>query len=453
MQTLTKPCQDESEGAAKIWRPYTQMKTASPALKVASGKGAYLQLEDGRELLDLISSWWTNLHGHCHPHIVDAIHRQAQSLEHVIFAGFTHAPAEELALRLVQHLPRGLNRVFFSDDGSTAVEVAMKMAQQYWFNKGIGSRKRFLALEGGYHGDTFGSMAIGASSGLHSSQSGCALAVEFIPFPYQADNNTLIAEREAQSVALLIEKLDKEPEEFAALIIEPLVQGASGMRMCSPDFMRKLESICREHNVLIIYDEVMTGFGRTGDWFAASRCNTRPDIICLSKGITGGFLPLAATVATEEIYDSFLSFETKDMLAHGHSYTANPIACAAACASMDLMEEGEIKYKRMEALHRSLIDQFWSSNDGLANLRVCGTIVAADLTAFGENNYFSSVSAFMRERFLEKGLLLRPLGRVLYMMPPYCISDEALEKAYVIVDQVVREVSTSNTSSNSQGGR
>ncbi|MDX1985657.1 MAG: adenosylmethionine--8-amino-7-oxononanoate transaminase [Candidatus Obscuribacter sp.] len=423
-----------------VWHPYTQMKTAAQALVVKSAKGAYLELENDRQVLDLISSWWTNLHGHCHPHIVEALRKQAETLEHVIFAGFTHEPAEKLCRRLISHLPLGLNHVFFSDDGSTAVEVSMKMAYQYWLNKGISSRTRFLAFEGGYHGDTFGAMAIGASSGYFNSLKSTEQQVEFIDFPHSGITKVSQAEQEQMSLARLKQVISNAPEEFAAMIMEPLIQGAAGMRVCSIQFMQAVVKLCREAGILVIYDEVMTGFGRTGDWFAATKTRTIPDIICLSKGITGGFLPLAVTVASSDVYESFLSIEPRKMLPHGHSYTANPLACAAALASMDLMEENESKFQRLSLLHQYLVDMHWRRLPGLTNIRICGTIVAADLIGFGEPDYFNNFAPYLRAKFLENGLLVRPLGKTIYFMPPYCIEDQDLERAYGLTAKLIKNL-------------
>ncbi len=428
----------------KIWQPYTQMKTAGVSRHVSKASGAYLELEDGSKILDLISSWWTNLHGHCHPHIVKAISAQAGQLEHVIFSGFTHSPAENLSRRLVSHLPAGLNNVFFSDDGSTAVEVALKMALQFWFNVGSPSRNKFIAFSGGYHGDTFGAMALGATSGFFASSQANAVPVQFVPYPQNTLHGENQAELESESLHKLSELIEAFPDQFAALIIEPLVQGASGMRMCSINFMQNVERICKSAGILLIYDEVMTGFGRTGDWFASSRSCTTPDIICLSKGITGGFLPLAATVTTDSIFNSFLSHEPRQMFAHGHSYTANPLACAAACASLDLLEENPGQFQRLGLLHQYLMDSYWSDHPDLVNHRICGTIAAVDLKSHGQDDYFNSVAGVLRERFVSEGFLIRPLGKVIYFMPPYCIEDTALEDAYKKVAQVVSELSASS---------
>jgi adenosylmethionine-8-amino-7-oxononanoate aminotransferase len=273
-----------------LWYPYTQAKTAPEPLKVKSAQGAWLELQDGSRLLDCISSWWVNLHGHAHPHMAAAIYRQAKQLEHVIFAGFTHDPAEQLAEQLVNLLPAPLSRVFFSDNGSTAVEVALKMAYQYWQNQGQ-SRQKFLAFEGAYHGDTVGAMAVGARSLFSQVFADLLFEVEFVPFPDTDLSDTEAESREAQAIEAIAQKL--QTHAYAGIIIEPLVQGAGGMRMCRPAFLQKLRHLTQQFETLLIADEVMTGFGRTGDWFACTKAAIAPDIICLSKGLTGGFLPMA----------------------------------------------------------------------------------------------------------------------------------------------------------------
>ncbi|QYO63410.1 aminotransferase class III-fold pyridoxal phosphate-dependent enzyme [Leptolyngbya sp. 7M] len=272
-----------------LWYPYTQAKTAPPPLKVKSAQGIWLELEDGRRVMDCISSWWVNLHGHAHPEIAAAIYQQATTLEQVIFAGLTHDPAEQLAEQLLQHLPSGLNRVFYSDNGSTAVEVALKMAYQYWVNqevKLVEQRGTFIVFSGAYHGDTFGTMAVGARSLFSQVFSDLLFQVEYVPFPATYLGDTTVQSQEDAVLELLKTKLEQLP--YAGILIEPLVQGAGGMRMCRTEFLQRLRQIANQFNTLLIFDEVMTGFGRTGDWFACVKSNVQPDIICLSKGITGG---------------------------------------------------------------------------------------------------------------------------------------------------------------------
>jgi adenosylmethionine---8-amino-7-oxononanoate aminotransferase len=410
-----------------LWYPYTQAKTAPDPLKVKSGQGVWLELKTGERILDCISSWWVNLHGHAHPHIAEAIYQQAKCLEHVIFAGFTHDPAEQLAERLVSRLPSGLTRVFYSDNGSTAIEVALKMAYQYWANQGQ-PRTTFLAFEGAYHGDTFGAMAVGARSLFTQAFTPLLFDVAFIPYPATHLQDDSAAQREQAILQQLQQTLAQQPEGYAGIIIEPLVQGSGGMQMCRPQFLQQLQQIAKAHNTLLIFDEVMTGFGRTGDWFACTKAEVTPDIMCLSKGITGGFLPLAVTVCTETIYDAFYSDDPQKTLYHGHSYAANPLGCAAALASLDLMVDHEAAFQQMEAQHNAHLATL-DNHPRLKNLRVTGTIAAMDLVT-EHPGYLNELSLEIRKRGIAQGLLLRPLGNVLYIMPPYCITEEELAFIY-----------------------
>jgi adenosylmethionine---8-amino-7-oxononanoate aminotransferase len=410
-----------------LWHPYTQAKTAPDPLKVKSAQGVWLELKTGERILDCISSWWVNLHGHAHPHIAEAIYQQAKCLEHVIFAGFTHDPAEQLAERLVSRLPSGLTRVFYSDNGSTAIEVALKMAYQYWANQGQ-PRTTFLAFEGAYHGDTFGAMAVGARSLFTQAFTPLLFDVAFIPYPATHLQDDGAAQREQAILQQIQQTLAQQPEGYAGIILEPLVQGSGGMKMCRPQFLQQLQQMAKAHNTLLIFDEVMTGFGRTGDWFACTKAEVTPDIICLSKGITGGFLPLAVTICTEAIYDAFYSDDPQKTLYHGHSYAANPLGCAAALASLDLMVDHEAAFNQMEAQHKIYLAKL-ADHPRLTNLRVTGTIAAMDLVT-NHPGYLNQLSLEIRKRGIEQGLLLRPLGNVLYIMPPYCITEEELAFIY-----------------------
>jgi adenosylmethionine---8-amino-7-oxononanoate aminotransferase len=410
-----------------LWYPYTQAKTAPEPFKVKSAQGVWLELETGERILDCISSWWVNLHGHAHPKIAEAIYQQAKCLEHVIFAGFTHDPAEQLAERLVDRLPAPLTRVFYSDNGSTAIEVALKMAYQYWANQGQ-PRTTFLAFEGAYHGDTFGAMAVGARSLFTQAFTPLLFDVTFIPYPATHLQDDSAEQREQAILEQLQQTLAQQPEGYAGIIIEPLVQGSGGMQMCRPQFLQRLQQIAKAHNTLLIFDEVMTGFGRTGDWFACTKAQVAPDIICLSKGITGGFLPLAVTVCTETLYDAFYSDDPQKTLYHGHSYAANPLGCAAALASLDLMVEHEAAFNQMEAQHKAHLAKL-DHHPRLKNLRVTGTIAAMDLVT-EHPGYLNQLSLEIRKRGITQGLLLRPLGNVLYIMPPYCITEDELAFIY-----------------------
>ena len=419
-----------------VWYPFTPIEGMATPLKVVGGRGARVVLEDGRELLDCISSWWVTLHGHGHPAIADAIHAQALELEHVIFAGFTHEPAERLAEALADMLPGDLSRVFFSDDGSTAVEVALKMAYQYWVNRSE-SRQTFLAFEGAYHGDTVGAMSVGAESAFTGVFGELLFDVERLPFPSTWIGDEGAPEREAEVLETLRARLAATDRPVAGVIAEPLVQGAGGMRMCRADFLRGVRAATAEAGTLLILDEVMTGFGRTGARFACERAGVAPDLICLSKGLTGGFLPLAVTVASERVYQAFVSREAAKTFWHGHSYTANPLGCAAALASLELLRENAEAFQGMEAHHRAFLARL---DPALTERpRVTGTIAAFDVRTRGTGGYFDDIGDEIKRRTVDKGLLLRPLGSTLYLMPPYCVTDEEREQMYAGVLGLVRD--------------
>ncbi len=425
-----------------IWHPFTQAKTAPPPLMVRRGYGATLELEDGRKIIDCISSWWVNIHGHSHPEIAKAIYEQAQLLEQVIFAGFSHEPAEKLAKGVLKHLPKNLKRVFFSDNGSTSVEVAIKMAYQYWQNIGVSDRRKFITFDQGYHGETVGAMSLGQTSAFFKPFESLLFETDAIPFPFTWDGDGGIIEKEEAALAGLEKLLANGAEKYAAMIVEPLIQGAAGMRMCRVEFMQAVEKIVHEAGLLLIYDEVMTGFGRTGNWFACNKTNTRPDIICLSKGLTGGFLPLAITIASEEVYQSFYSDDLQKAFFHSHSYTGNPLACAAANASAQLLEDNENCFVEMEAKHRHFIRTYLGDLDCLEKYRVCGTIAAFDLITDERTHYFNSISLLLREKFLEQGILIRPLGNTIYLMLPYCVTSEELESVYKAIRHIVIQLAS-----------
>jgi adenosylmethionine-8-amino-7-oxononanoate aminotransferase len=415
------------------------MKTALPPLKVIRGRGEILELEDGRQIVDLVSSWWTNIHGHAEPAIARAIYEQASTLEHVIFAGFTHAPAEGLAARLLTVLPDSLTRVFYSDNGSTAVEVALKMACQFFYNQGQLSRKRMIGFDGGYHGDTIGAMSLGAQSHFWRPFTQLMFSIETVPFP-SCSSSTDAADSEADSLSTIRSLLESHPEEFAAIIIEPLVQGVAGMKMCTERFLRELALLAREFGVLLIFDEVMTGFGRTGAWFACNKAGVEPDIICLSKGITGGFLPLAVTCCSENIFSAFYSDDSMKALYHGHSYTANPIACAAAVASIDLLQKNEHRFCSLEEMHQRFYSSKLAGANAVKDFRTCGTIAAMEVVSKEPDGYFNKIARDLYQAFLSRGLLLRPLGNTIYLMPPYCISESTLEFSYKVIQEALESI-------------
>ncbi|MEO5363138.1 MAG: adenosylmethionine--8-amino-7-oxononanoate transaminase [Magnetococcus sp. DMHC-8] len=422
-----------------VWHPFTQEQTAPAVTPIASARGATLYGHDGRAYLDLISSWWVITHGHAHPRIVQAIARQAQTLEQVVFAGFTHAPAVQLAAALADRLPAGLDRLFFADNGSTAVEVALKMARQYWFNQGR-PRDRFLACQGGYHGDTVGAMSVGCSSGFFEPFRSLLFPVDVLPFPATWDGDTGVEAREAVALQALESYLEQHGEECAAFLMEPLVQGAAGMRMCRPVFVQQLVTRLRAAGILVIFDEVMTGFGRVGSLFACERARVTPDLICLSKGLTGGFLPMSVTVCREAIYEAFLGERFERAFAHGHSFTANPLGCAAALAALALFAEEETlaRIAALEVIHRQRLAAL-AGHDRVQRPRVMGSIAALDI-AGEEEGYASRLGLFLRQFFLERGLLLRPLGNTLYLLPPYCITAAELHRAWDCVEAALQHL-------------
>jgi adenosylmethionine-8-amino-7-oxononanoate aminotransferase len=413
-----------------LWHPTTQVATAPEPLRVASARGALLQLDDGRDLIDAISSWWVTLHGHAQPRIAAAIAEQAQQLEQVIFANFSHRPAEQLAGRLAE--ATGLERLFFSDNGSTAVEVALKIAWQWWRNRGE-PRRQLIAFEGAYHGDTVGAMALGARSLFTTPYDDLLFAVARAPWPATWEGDAAVEAREAAALAEL-ERLLAEPT--AAVILEPLMQGASGMNMVRPSFLKAVERRVRSSGALLIADEVMTGFGRTGSLFACHRAGIRPDLMALSKGLTGGFLPMGVTMATEALYQGFISADPALTFFHGHSFTANPLGCAAALASLDLLEADPQAYGGFEARHRPLLEQLAVGHAAVSRPRCLGTIAAFDLEV-EQPGYLNAVGRELQRRCLADGVYLRPLGNVVYLLPPLCLSDAQLEQCYAAIDQAI----------------
>ncbi|MEO5340206.1 MAG: adenosylmethionine--8-amino-7-oxononanoate transaminase [Magnetococcus sp. MYC-9] len=422
-----------------VWHPFTQEQTAPPVTPIAAARGALLFGQDGTEYLDLISSWWVNTHGHAHPVIADAIARQAHTLEQVVFAGFTHAPAVQLATALAEKLPPGLERLFFSDNGSTAVEVALKMARQYWFNQG-NPRERFLVCQGGYHGDTVGAMSAGCSSGFFEPFRSLLFPVDLLPFPATWEGDTGIEAREMAALRSLDVYLAQQGHACAAMLMEPLVQGAAGMRLCRPHFVQQLAARLRQAGVLLIFDEVMTGFGRTGTLFACEKAGVTPDLICLSKGLTGGFLPMSVTACREGIYSAFLGESFDRAFAHGHSFTANPLGCAAGLASLALFDEENTlqRIAAMETIHRQRLSAL-AGHERVEKPRWMGSIAALDIRA-ADAGYASRIGLFLRNFFLERGMLLRPLGNTLYLLPPYCITAEQLHRAWDTVELALQHL-------------
>ena len=421
------------------WHPFTQAHTAAPPIPMVRGEREFLFDVDGKRYFDAVSSWWVNLHGHAHPAIADALAQQARTLEQVMFAGITHAPAVQLAQALVARAPQPLQHVFYTDNGSTAVEVALKMAAQYWKNKNQ-LRQRFLAFDGAYHGDTFGAMSAGRSSGFYTPFHDWLFAVDSLPYPQTWQGHDPRAD-EAASLAWLDQYLLEHGSELVAFILEPLVQGAAGMRMARPAYLKAAVERVQAHGIPVIFDEVMTGFGRTGTFFAAEQIGVTPDLLCLSKGLTGGFLPMGATLAQPHIYQAFLSDEVDKALLHGHSYTANPLGCAAALASLALFEE-EQTFTRIQAqqdLHRHKLAQL-ASHPAVQRVRQCGTIAAFDLQVNEQNQYGAGAGTWLRQRAAEQGVLLRPLGNCIYFIAPYCTASATLTQAYQVLRTLLDEL-------------
>ncbi|MDB4876850.1 MAG: adenosylmethionine-8-amino-7-oxononanoate aminotransferase [Gemmatimonadetes bacterium] len=400
-----------------VWHPYTQHGIAGDPIAIARASGAYLYDTNGRAIFDAISSWWVTLHGHAQPEIADAIAEQARTLEQVIFAGFTHEPGVRLAAELARRAPAGLQRVFYSDNGSTAVEVAVKIALQYWQNRGE-RRRLVVALENAYHGDTFGAMSVSARGLFTDPFADHLFEVARLPDPVEHD-----------VVAALERLIAERAGEIAAVIVEPMVLAAGGMRMWPAQALAGLRELTAAHGILLIADEVLTGFGRTGPLFACEHAGISPDLMCLSKGITGGFVPFGATLATEQLFAAFRSEDRKRTLFHGHSYAGNPIACAAALASLALFGDRCAERRcTIERAHLRAASRL-AALPNVSGARVLGTILAFELGA-PDRGYLSGVGPALRTFALDRGILLRPLGDTVYLLPPYCATEDDLARAY-----------------------
>ena len=411
-----------------IWHPYTRIRQGELNIVIEKTEGAYLFDSDGKRYIDAIGSWWVNLHGHGHPAIVKAIANQAAKLDHIMFAGFTHPPAIKLAEMLLEVLPAGFSKVFYSDNGSTAVEIALKMCFQYWHNKGR-MKSKVIALENAYHGDTFGAMSVGGRSIFTQAFEPFLFDVEFISID---DGQNVV-----ESFKNLVEKGN-----VACFIFEPLVQGAAGMNIYPAAVLDELLSLAKANNVLCIADEVFTGFGRTGKYFSIDHLQNKVDIICLSKGLSGGVLPLGATVCREEIFQAFA--EESNLLNdgeglnirtffHGHSFTANPIACAAAIASLELLKSKECtdSISRIEKQNQEFVQKIRSNSyPTISTARCLGIILAVEYTTSEQTGYLNQIRDKLYVYFIDKGIVLRPLGNIVYIVPPNCISDEDLAFVY-----------------------
>ena len=418
-----------------LWHPFTQEGVDPPPLSVCSGKGVFLETRDGRQILDAISSWWVNIHGHSHPAIAEAIAQQAARLEHVLFAGFSHEPAEELAARLGKIVPHPLRHVFFSDDGSTAVEVALKLALQFWKNSGRPGKNKIVALENAYHGDTVGAMSVSDDSPFTAGFASMRVPVLRTHSASCAHCPVGLTRATCHIECLnkLEQLLSEHAHEIAAIIVEPLLQGAGGMIVHPEEFLSGVRRLTAAHDVLLIADEVLTGFGRTGRMFACERAAVVPDLMCVAKGLTGGFLPLAATFATDRIHDAFLGGERTRAFFHGHSYTANPIACAAANTSLQIFESEPVfqRIAAIEEVHKARLPAF-RAHPCVDDVRHIGTVAAIELKV-PDAGYFSSLRPRLYEYFLGRGVLLRPLGNVVYVLPPYVITPEQVNFVYDVI--------------------
>lgn len=412
------------------WHPYTQHKTAADFPAIVKGNGALLWDENGKEYIDAIASWWVNPYGHSNKIIADAIYDQLTTLEHVLFGGFTHDKAVLLAEKLMGILPDNQKKLFYSDNGSTAVEVALKSALQYFYNKGI-PKTKIIAFEDAFHGDTFGAMASSGISFFTEAFKGSLLEVIRIPVPTIGN--------EKQSLNKL--KDLAATNDFAAFIFEPLVQGAAGMVMYSPEALDEMIAVCQQNNVFTIADEVMTGFGKTGKTFATDYLANKPDMMCLSKALTGGTIPMAITSFSQEIFDGFFDDDTNKALFHGHTFTANPTGCAAALASISLLQSEEMQNNIVRINQSHLVfEKSIQSHPKVKTTRVLGVIFALEIKTINQESYYGTMRNTLYNFFIENGIILRPVGNIVYILPPYVITDEQLEKVYATVEKALEIV-------------
>jgi len=413
-----------------LWHPYTQHKTAQTPIAISRGEGALLWDENNKEYIDAIASWWVNPFGHSNKFIADAIYKQLTTLEHVLFGGFTHEPAIKVAEKLMEILPKNQQKIFFSDNGSTAVEVAIKVALQYFFNKNE-KRTTIIAFENAFHGDTFAAMAASGISFYTQAFQGMFIDVVRIPVPVKG--------QEQESFVALKNAIEKH--NCAGFIFEPLVQGAAGMVMYEPEALAELIQICKENNVLTIADEVMTGFGKTGKTFAMDYVSEDPDMICLSKALTGGTIPMAITTFTQEVFDAFYDDDINKALFHGHTFTANPTGCAAALASIDLLQTLEMQENidRINASHLNFQKKI-ESHPKVITARTLGVIFAVEIKSDSKESYYGSMRNKLYNFFIDKGVILRPVGNIVYILPPYIMTDEQLQKVYKIIEEAIEMV-------------
>lgn len=409
------------------WHPYTQHKTAANFPAIVKGKDALLWDENGKEYIDAIASWWVNPFGHSNTIIAEAIYKQLTTLEHVLFGGFTHNKAVELAEKLMKILPSNQNKLFYSDNGSTAVEVAIKAALQFNYNKGI-KKTKIIAFEDAFHGDTFGAMASSGISFFTEAFKGSLLEVARIPIPTAGNEEKTI---------LALQKLVKT-NEYAAFLFEPLVLGAAGMVVYEPEVLDELIAICKQNNVFTIADEVMTGFGKTGKTFATDYLKNKPDMMCLSKALTGGTIPMAITTFTQEIFDGFFDDDTNKALFHGHTFTANPTGCAAALASIAILETSEMQtnIEKINTSHLAFESKI-KKHSKVKTTRTLGVIFALEIKTEGEETYYGTMRTKLYNFFIDKGIILRPVGNIVYILPPYIITEQQLQQVYDTIEQAL----------------
>jgi adenosylmethionine-8-amino-7-oxononanoate aminotransferase len=422
-----------------LWHPYTQEKTAPPPVPIVRAEGVWLYTEDGRKLLDGVSSWWVNTHGHSNPYINEALAKQAAHLEHVIFAGFTHEPAVKLAEMLVDVLPEGLTRVFYSDNGSTSVEVALKMAYQYWRNRGE-ERTTFIALEHAYHGDTVGAMSASDESAFTDPFKELLFKVLRAEAPYSLRCGRCEKRCDLSCSQSLEDLLNENRGKIAAVIVEPMLQGAGGMIVWTPEYLKRVRELCDEHGVLLIADEVLTGFGRTGKMFACEHAGISPDIICLSKALTAGYLPFGVTVAKEKIYEAFYDDDRLKTFFHGHSYCANPLACAVAIANLELFEKNRTM-ERIAFINNKFreFEPVLSAFDPVEEVRIIGAVLAFEMKV-DDSGYLANIGQKLYQEFLKRGIVLRPLGNVMIFMPPFVIEEKEIDWVLSEIREVIPRV-------------
>jgi adenosylmethionine-8-amino-7-oxononanoate aminotransferase len=426
----------------RIWHPFTNAAVDAPPLQAERAEGVYLYTKDGRRILDAISSWWVNLHGHANPRIAEAIAQQARKMEHVIMAGFTHDAAEELAARLRKRLPAEMTNLFFSDDGSTAVEVALKMAVQHFSNSGRAQKSEIVALEHGYHGDTAGAMSVSDDSPFTKPFQSMRYPVHRVhsAYCYRCPVGLTRATCHIECVQQLGKLLEENHQRIATVIVEPLLQGAGGMVVHPVEFLQKARALCTRYDVLLIVDEVLTGFGRTGKMFACEVAGIVPDLMCLSKGITGGFLGMGATVCSDRVEAPFRSENRLHTFYHGHSYTGNALACAAANASLQIFDDEPVfeRIAMIAAVNAERLAQF-RKLPKVGDVRQVGTMGAIELRT-DETGYLSSMRTKLYKFFIDHGVLLRPLGNVVYVLPPYVITRDELHSVYDVIQQAIETV-------------